>query len=162
MSSVHGALPHNAVQGGRDSDGSVIYVGRAQHEGDLIPCKVLPSKRAAYVPYNGREVLVSNFEVLTGSGFSWVGSSNGHTPAGAVVVGNQRNGEALYMGRTNFQGSVTPGKVHKSHGCLYIPFAGAEHRITQYEVLVGAQKGNLHIKQFNFFYIFIKWNILLI
>lgn len=138
---MNGALPPNAVRAGQDSDGTVIYVGRAQHEGDLIPCKVLPTKRAAYVSYSGKEVSVGSYEVLTGSGFSWIGSSNGHTPAGAVLVGNQRNGEPLYMGRANFQGSLTPGKVHKSHGCLYIPYAGAEHSIVQYEVLVGTPKG---------------------
>lgn len=138
---MNGALPHNAVRAGQDADGSIIYVGRSTHQGDLIPCKVLPTKRAAYVAHGGKEVFVGNYEVLTGSGFTWIGSSNGHTPAGAVLVGNQRNGEPLYMGRANFQGSLTPGKVHKSHGCLYIPFAGAEHSIVQYEVLVGAQKG---------------------
>lgn len=138
---MHSALPPNAVRAGQDVDGTIIYVGRATHEGDLMPCKVLPSKRAAYVAYNGKEVLVGSYEVLTGNGFTWIGSSNGHTPDGAVLVGNQRNGEPLYMGRANFQGSLTPGKVHRSHGCLYIPFNGAEHRIVQYEVLVGAQKG---------------------
>lgn len=106
-----------------------------------MPCKVLPSKRAAYVAYNGNEVSVTGYEVLTGNGFTWIGSSNGHTPTGAVLVGNQRNGEPLYMGRANFQGSVTPGKVHQSHGCLYIPYAGAEHKILHYEVLVGTQQG---------------------
>lgn len=43
------ALPKDAVVGGRDTDGSLIYVGRAQHEGDLLPCKVLPSKQVGYV-----------------------------------------------------------------------------------------------------------------
>lgn len=32
------------VRGGIDSDGSVIYVGRAFHEGDMIPAKVIPDK----------------------------------------------------------------------------------------------------------------------
>lgn len=138
---MNSSLPPNAVHAGHDSDGSKIYAGRAIHEGNLMPCKVLPCKRAAYVSYNCNEVMVQCYEVLTGSGFSWIGSSNGHTPPGAVLVGKQRNGEPLYMGRAFFQGSLTPGKVHKSHGCLYIPYGGAEHSIKQYEVLVGAQKG---------------------
>lgn len=111
----------------------------------MTPVKVLPSKQAAYLSYNGQEVMVSNYEVLTGHGFTWVGSGNGHTPDGAVVVGNQSSGEPLYMGRAHFQGSLTPGKVHRSHGCLYIPYGGAEHSILQYEVLVGAQRGKIHL-----------------
>lgn len=147
---MNGALPHNAVRAGQDSDGALIYVGRAVHQGDLIPCKVLPSKRAAYVAYGGKEVLVSSYEVLTGTGFSWIGSSNGNTPTGAVVVGNQQNGEPLYVGRANFQGSLTPGKVQKSHMCLYIPYAGAEHRVVQYEVLVEPPKCRFFVRNLFF------------
>jgi len=32
------------VRGGIDADGSVIYVGRAFHAGDMIPAKVIPDK----------------------------------------------------------------------------------------------------------------------
>lgn len=37
----------------------------------------------------------------------------------------------------HFQGSLTPGKIHRSHGCLYIPFGGLEHSFqSNFEVLV--------------------------
>lgn len=64
-SSVYGGLPPNAVSAGNDADGSPIYIGRSFHEGDQIPVKVLPSKQAAYLSYNGQEILVSNYEVCT-------------------------------------------------------------------------------------------------
>lgn len=67
-------------------------------------------------------------------------SGNGHVPPGAVSAGNQSNGEPLFIGRAHFGGSLTPGKIHRSHGCLYIPFGGAEQSIQQYEVLIGQQK----------------------
>lgn len=139
-SSVHQGIPHNAVYAGNDSDGSPIYVGRAFHEGDQIPAKVLPSKKACYIPYNGSEVFKSNYEVLCGTGFTWVGSSNGHVPGGAVSTGNTSTGETLYIGRAHHQGSLTPGKIHPSHGCIYLPFGGTEHSVLQYEVLVGQQR----------------------
>lgn len=42
------------VRGGIDSDGSVIFVGRAFHEGDMMPCKIIPSKviKKALVNFN--------------------------------------------------------------------------------------------------------------
>lgn len=43
------SLPETAVAGGRDSDGTTIYVGRAFHNGDMIPAKIIPEKNAAYV-----------------------------------------------------------------------------------------------------------------
>lgn len=63
---------------------------------------------------------------LSGHGFTWVASGHGHVPPGAVVAGNSSHGEPLFIGRAHFQGSLTPGKVHRSHACLYIPYGGDE------------------------------------
>lgn len=68
-------------------------------------------------------------------------SGNGHVPSNAVSSGNQSNGEPLYVGRTNHDGSLLVGKVHPSHGCIYVPFNGQEHRHEQYEVLVSQPRG---------------------
>lgn len=42
-------LSSQALQGGRDSDGSTIFVGRAMHNGIYLPAKIIPSKQACYV-----------------------------------------------------------------------------------------------------------------
>lgn len=76
------------------------------------------------------------FQILCGSGFEWIASANGHVPEGSISAGSQSNGEPLYVGRAHYQGSLTPGKIHQSHNCLYIPFGGAEHSVAQYEALV--------------------------
>ncbi|XP_055606537.1 uncharacterized protein LOC129754466 [Uranotaenia lowii] len=138
--SSHQGIPPAAVYAGNDQDGSPIYIGRAFHDGDQLPAKVIPSKQAAYVSHNGMEIFKSHFEVLSGTGFTWIHSSNGHVPSGAVLCGNTVTGEPLYIGRTHHEGSLTPGKIHRSHGCLYIPFGGAEQSFLQYEVLVGQQR----------------------
>uniref|UniRef100_A0A336M0U1 CSON007100 protein n=1 Tax=Culicoides sonorensis TaxID=179676 RepID=A0A336M0U1_CULSO len=139
-SSPYAGIPGNAVHAGNDQDGSPIYVGRARHAGDLLVAKVIPSKQAAYVAFNMQEILVTSYEVLVGDGFSWVGSGNGHVPENAVIAGHTSNGEPLYVGRAHHDGSLTPGKIHKSHGCLYIPFGGSEVSIRTYEVLVAQMK----------------------
>lgn len=38
----------HAIRAGRDSDGHIIYVGRAFHENDLLPAKVIPDKQMAF------------------------------------------------------------------------------------------------------------------
>lgn len=53
----------NAVRGGTDSDGSGIYVGRAFHEGDWIPAKVIPEKNISYIAYDGKEHMKDSCEV---------------------------------------------------------------------------------------------------
>lgn len=106
----------------------------------MIPAKVIPSKQACYVPYNGTEVFKHHFEYLCGNGFTWVGSSNGHVPSGAVLAGNTASGEELFVGRAHHQGALTPGKIHRSHGCMYLPFNGREESSVHYEVLISQQR----------------------
>lgn len=74
--------------------------------------------------------------MLTGFGFQWVRSGDGHIPPNAVVGGRQSNGETLYVGRAEIGGSLAIGKIHPSHRCIYVPFDGSEHNIHQYEVLI--------------------------
>jgi len=139
-SGVYQGIPGGAVHAGNDTDGSPIYVGRAFHEGDSVVAKVIPSKQACYIAYNGQEILKHNYEVLCGEGFQWVGSGNGHVPDNAVPGGRTATGEELFIGRAHYCGGLTPGKVHRSHGCLYIPFNGSEISQKSYEVLVAPPK----------------------
>lgn len=46
---IRSRIASSALQGGKDSDGTVIYVGRALHSGVFLPAKVIPSKNACYV-----------------------------------------------------------------------------------------------------------------
>lgn len=63
-SSADSVFPANAVKGGVDLDGADIFVGRAYHDGDLLPAKVIPANNVAYVCHNGREIAKHNFEVI--------------------------------------------------------------------------------------------------
>lgn len=130
------SVPHDAVRAGKDKDGATLYVGRAYHEGDLLPAKVSPTHRCAYVPWGGGEHPKNQFQVLVSRHVAWEFSSGGRVPPEAMVVGNTSNGEPLYMGRALHEGTQTPGKVHPSHGCLYIPYNGKEVPYKEYEVLV--------------------------
>lgn len=56
-------MPKGAFHVGTDRDGADIYAGRAQHEGDLLPAKIIPSKDVCYVSRAGKEVVKDQFEV---------------------------------------------------------------------------------------------------
>lgn len=56
-------------------------------------------------------------------------------PQNAVPGGETKDGEPLFIGRVNHESSLTPGKVHPSHGCLYISYAGEEISYKEFEVL---------------------------
>lgn len=136
-SSIYSEFPYNgAVRAGVDQDGTQIFVGRAYHEGDIIPCKIIPEKQACYIAYGGEEILKNEFEVLRTGELSWQFATNGDIPPGALEIGRTTDGEPLYAGRCMWEGSQTPGKVQPSHGCLYFPFNGQEISVKEYEVLV--------------------------
>lgn len=134
-----GFVPSDAVPGGHDVNGELIYVGRAYDNGDLIPGKIVPSHGVLYVPYGGEEHSHSNYEYLvrpTYGSLDWVPAADGVIPSGAVLAGNTSAGEGLFVGRANYEGSWVIGKVQRSHQVLYVPFGGKEVAISDYELLV--------------------------
>lgn len=56
-----GEIPPNAVKGGYDNED--LYVGRARHEGDLIPGKIVPSHGVCYISWGGQEHGKNEYEV---------------------------------------------------------------------------------------------------
>lgn len=125
-----------SVLAGEDADGDAIYVGRAYHENNLLPAKVIPSKGCAFISYGGQEYIKYKYEILAGNGYKWwVTDCNSCLPAGSVVCGRTAEGDPLYIGRGYWGGSLIPGRVHRSHSCLYIPFEGQEVRIQTFQVL---------------------------
>lgn len=133
------SLSDRAVVGGYEGyDGSPLWVIRARFEGDLIPGKLAVKHNAAYVAWGGNENAVQNIEVLCArpEKIRWVEKTHGViVPPNAIVAGNTKDGEPLYIGRAKQQGSLTPGKVHPSHKTMYMSFAGKEIPHKSYEVL---------------------------
>lgn len=56
-----GIIPPGAIEGGND-DGP-LFVGRAKHEGALIPGKVKPSHSVCYIPWGGAEHAKNDYQV---------------------------------------------------------------------------------------------------
>lgn len=107
---IGGPFPDGMVRGGVDTDGSVIYVGRAFHEGDMLPAKVIPDRHHASICYGGEEILKEDIEVLRHGSFVWEFATAGNLPEGAVSCGQTADGELLYVGRALHQGTQTPGE----------------------------------------------------
>ncbi|XP_066900742.1 uncharacterized protein [Halyomorpha halys] len=136
VDSSGGDIPPEAVKGGQDADGGVIYVGRALHEADILPAKVCPNHGCAFVSYNGEEHTKTEYQVLCSSHIAWKPTGFGYIPGQAIQIGKTSSGEPLYVGRTIVNGFMTPGKIHPTHECLYVPFGGEEKSFQEYEVLI--------------------------
>lgn len=129
-----GTIPPGALEGG--NDGEPLFVGRASHEGALIPGKVKPSHAVCYVAWGGAEHGKPEYQVLCGCNGRWVPIAGGQVPPNAVPGGETEDGEPLFVGRVHHEGTVTIGKVQASHNVCYIPYGGAEVPFNDYEILV--------------------------
>ncbi|XP_032529287.2 uncharacterized protein LOC116779196 [Danaus plexippus] len=132
----NGDAPANSLVAGYDVTGEPIYVARAEHEGDLVPGKLVSSHKGAFLPWGGKEISKKEYEVLIKSNNQWVPYRGGYVPANALKAGRTKNGETLYVGRVHYLKSITPGKVHPSHVACYISYDGKELNFSDYEVLL--------------------------
>lgn len=129
-----GAIPPNAIEGG--IDGEPIYVGRATHEGALIPGKVVPAHGVCYIAWGGAEIPKTEYDVLCDAAGLWVACSGADIPGQALQGGTSEDGEPLFIGRATHEGTITVGKVQQSHGVCYIPYGGQEVAFNDYEIFI--------------------------
>ena len=64
IAAADGQVPSGAVHGGRISTGEPLFIGRAYYEGSWVIGKVHPTHQVLYVPFGGKEVAISDYEVL--------------------------------------------------------------------------------------------------
>lgn len=108
--------------------GHPLPVCRAAYQNAAHPGKVVAGK--CNIGWGGKEVGVSDYEVLAGSG-SW----RPRNTAGAFV-GGQENGQPMLLCAARFQGGLHPGKVVA--GRCNIGYGGNEQTIDDYDVFVPA------------------------
>ena len=138
-SSVDGILPRNIFKGGRESDGSVTYVGRAFHNGNYLPAEITPSKSCAKVSWNGHVYPKTNYELLVGNDYKWetfCESNKKFYEKHAVSTGMTIFGEMAFVGRASYRGSLLIGRLQFSQKCLHVPFKCKEFTLNTFEILV--------------------------
>jgi len=104
-----GAVPLDAVAGGAEGNGTLIYICRAFYSGGVHPGRVRPGTGGCHIGWGGTEHVIPFYEVLVPE---WASASNGSVPTGAYPYGEEANaGPFLYSCRGYLNGSMHPGKV---------------------------------------------------
>lgn len=98
--------------------------------------QLVPSHKGCYVAWGGKEELVKHYEVLCNTDGDWQETRKSEIPLRALEAGYTETGEKLYIGRVPHKKSYTLGKVHPSHKCCYISFAGKEIAYKAYDIFV--------------------------
>lgn len=93
---------------------------------------------SCYVAWGGTEHTHREFQVLTtrpGVKLAWISTSGNNIPTGAIQGGITADGDPLFIGRHEHEGSWVIGKAQPSHQCVYVGFDGHEHAYHDYEIL---------------------------
>ena len=62
----NGYIPDNAVViGGREANGQILFICRANYRGGVHPGKIRTEFGGCNIPWGGKEIVVRDYEVLT-------------------------------------------------------------------------------------------------
>jgi len=142
----------NAVpgRGSVDRRELVTYVGRVQHEGELLPGTVhLHFKCIQVLSQDGNTHTYQQYEVLTlNPGFKvyWKPGQNGRVDDRAIECGHTADYEKLYIGKVadadgdqlcnSEDGLPFLGKIQPSHGSIYWISNNVPRRSQNYDILI--------------------------
>jgi hypothetical protein len=137
-------IPPDAVAGGQEADGSRLLIIRAPQGQALVPGKYSEKFNKAYVPWGGKEVEVSRFEMLVADaqpvGYApgmWVPADVTNNASAAFPSGTSPDGTPSYLIRSPFRGGLVPGKYNPKAKKAYVPWGGLENSVTTFELYVG-------------------------
>nr|XP_034314043.1 natterin-4 [Crassostrea gigas] len=128
-------IPENAIRAGYEENGNPLFIARAKKEGTWTSGKCSPNYEGAYIPYDGKEFIVKDYDVLVypinAVGFlDWKHASGGNVPDNAF-----KTDKDLYVGRANHAGCLIPGKISTRYKVAYMGYGLKEHTTKEYEVL---------------------------
>ena len=140
------AVPSNAVPMGTDGNGGpTLYACRAYLNGNGYQLgKVRPGLGGCYIPYGGSEQLATRYQVLTSSpDWPWgdalpletVNVNSAPPFNGAMVGGYDTDNAPLYICQAQFNGGYIPGKTRSSWSSCDVSWGGAEHFVSNYNVV---------------------------
>lgn len=129
-------IPDNAIRAGYEENGNPLFIARANKEGTWTPGKCSPYYDGAYIPYDGKEFIFKDYDVLVcpinAVGFlDWRKASGGKVPDNAFKTDTD-----LYVARVNYANDLIPGKVSTRNKLAYMGYGLKEHQTNkEYEVL---------------------------
>ena len=126
-----GFLPFDAVSGGPDTDGVLLFFCRVWDSVGYQPGKVSQTLGTCNYPYGGEERKSAHYEVMVPH---WEWTSGGQLAGNPYAAGFDTDGAELYVCRAKYGGGLQPGKLKQGAGC-YIGYGGNEILLNSYAVL---------------------------
>ena len=137
VKSSSGKIPLGAITVGYDADQKPLYAARANYRGGQHLGKMKWGFKGAHIGYGGREIEVSEYEVLVDD-FKWEQTQAGQLPINAVVLGEDDQRRPAFVAQGKVDGGFCPGYSNVIEGNF--PYGNRAVKLKNYSVLIG--KGN--------------------
>lgn len=136
--SASGATPQYAWRAGADSSGQPFYLCRAHYQGSLTPGNIRPGFGGCHISYDGDEKNINHYQVflLTHSSYGYWQWVKYNLPAHSWRVGDDTNGQPLYVCRARYADGLVIGKTWRGLNACYIPYGGREGSVRDYQVFL--------------------------
>jgi hypothetical protein len=118
-------LPPDAIVGGKDSDGALLYACRGSYAWGVHPGKTRAGWGSCDIGYGGQEHFITDYQTLVPY---W-----STTLVNAAPLGRETNQTPLFHCRADLDGEVQLGKL-TTKGCSF-PYNNAERVVSNFEVL---------------------------
>lgn len=128
----------DGVAGGFEADGQAVFVAAGHYQGRWIIGK--GRGRYCWVPYGGGEHICARMKKLECDRSHWVTLGAGFPP-NAVSLDESPGGPRYFVARGRYQGLWVPGKTRAGANVCWIPFAGKERIVHEYQILVAGWDG---------------------
>lgn len=89
---------------------------------------------------DGKEIKHESYQVAVGNA-TWVPFRNGENVGNVITTGFSKSGSQIIVCRGKHSGDLLPGKLEGK--ICYVPASSAEHKISDFEVLIQACSENL-------------------
>lgn len=128
-------LPQNAFRGGFDKDLELFVARAADPVGNMVGGKVTTALNGCRISYDGKEIIVDNYDVLTirpefRNNLVWEYATFGKIPEHAIPTDCK-----FYIARIANDERITPGKLLDGTDCAYVGYNGCELHSNFYEIL---------------------------
>lgn len=144
QTAYNGNVPSNAVIGGWESpSGPLLYYCRGSYGGALTPGKIRPGFSGCYISYQGREVLLSGYQVMVNLSPALPLNVNvysppfyGYIPFDAIRGGTDIDGLPLFVCSGFLNGGVHPGTIRPGWPGCEVTYGASTTVAVNYNVLV--------------------------
>jgi hypothetical protein len=134
VTASNGYIPPDAIRGGRDDDGTDLYVCNAFFAGGQHPGKLRSSFKGCDISFGGTENVVATYDVLVPYWAAYPPSAL-ETYAFDFPAGTDVSGAPLHVCRAYHLGGLHPGKTQEAWSTCNFGYGGKETTSGNYDIL---------------------------